>query len=98
MSEPFNKLSPAQAERLAMLAEECAEVVQIVGKILRHGYESAHPEKPDITNRTLLLFELTDLVAVKELMVSSGDIAPPLSSLVNVAIRRKLRWAHHQDN
>ena len=42
--EHFNKLTPAEAERLAMLAEECGEVVQIVGKILRHGYDSQHPD------------------------------------------------------
>lgn len=33
----FNNLTPGEAERLAMLAEECGEVIQAVGKILRHG-------------------------------------------------------------
>jgi hypothetical protein len=28
----FNGLTPAQAERLAMLAEEAAEVIQVIGK------------------------------------------------------------------
>jgi hypothetical protein len=36
----FNQLTDAEAERLALLAEECGEVVQVIGKILRHGYES----------------------------------------------------------
>jgi len=39
----FNGLSPAEAERLALLAEECGEVVQAVCKVLRHGYESTNP-------------------------------------------------------
>ena len=34
----FNQLTPAETERLAILAEECGEVIQAVGKILRHGY------------------------------------------------------------
>lgn len=40
--QPFNKLSPAQAERLDFLAEECAEVIQAISKIKRHGYNSLH--------------------------------------------------------
>ncbi len=31
----FNELTPAEAERLAYLAEECGEAIQIIGKILR---------------------------------------------------------------
>ena len=46
MTEHFNKLTPAEDERLAMLAEECAEVIQIVSKIQRHGYDSWHPDDP----------------------------------------------------
>src|SRR5579872_899269 len=37
------RLTPAQIERLALLAEECGEVMQAVSKILRHGYESRNP-------------------------------------------------------
>lgn len=44
MPEHFNGLTPAEAERLAMLSEECGEVIQIIGKILRHGYDSYHPD------------------------------------------------------
>lgn len=36
----FNGLSPAQTERLALLTEEMGESLQVVGKILRHGYEA----------------------------------------------------------
>jgi len=41
--EHFNNLNPAELERLAILAEEAAEVVQIANKIIRHGYASYHP-------------------------------------------------------
>lgn len=41
----FNQLSPAELERLAYLAEEMCEAGQIIGKIIRHGYESRDPTK-----------------------------------------------------
>ena len=36
--EHFNGLTPAEAKRLALLAEECGEVLQAIGKVLRHGF------------------------------------------------------------
>lgn len=36
-------LTNAELERLAILMEECAEVQHIIGKIIRHGYESFNP-------------------------------------------------------
>lgn len=94
MSNHFNNLSPAEAERLAMLAEECAEVIQVVGKILRHGYESYHPDKPETTNRDLLTEELSDLYAVTEMM--SADFARIDAVKQEEAFAKKLRYAHHQ--
>lgn len=46
----FNKLKPAQAEILALLAEECGELVQAIGKALRHGLDSCHPLSPNGPN------------------------------------------------
>ncbi len=59
-AEHFNQLSPSEAERLAMLAEGCGEVVQAIGKILRHGYESTHPDGGP-TNRATLERECGDV-------------------------------------
>lgn len=61
MEKHFNGLTPAEAERLAVLAEECGEVIHIIGKILRHGYNSRHPEGGD-TNKGILERELGDLL------------------------------------
>lgn len=94
--EPFNGLTPAEAERLAMLAEECAEVIQIIGKILRHGYESHHPADPMIYNRNLLEDEVGDLHAVLEMMRAAGDADFPIVSMPTGRIRKKLRYSHHQ--
>lgn len=94
MSDHYNKLTPAEAERLAMLAEECAEVIQIVGKVLRHGYESCHPNGGE-DNRTLLETEITDLRAVILAMVACGDISLRTRGVVDTW-ERKLQYTHHQ--
>lgn len=93
----FNALSPAQAERLAMLAEECGEVIQVIGKILRHGYDSYHPDRPHITNRELLQRELTDLAAVENQIHARDRVFLPSSVCVDAAWKKKLRYAHHQE-
>lgn len=56
----FNKLTPAEDERLAILIEECAEVIQAATKIQRHGYESTDPDSGE-TNRAALERERGDL-------------------------------------
>ena len=96
MSEHFNRLTPAEAERLAILAEECGEVIQIVGKILRHGYGSRHPDGgPD--NCALLEREVTDLMAIRSAMVNCGDFRTPNPAAIADAWRKKLRYSHHQE-
>ena len=74
MKDNFNRLTPAETERLAILAEECAEVQQCICKILRHGYESVNPKIPNSeTNREALTRELGDLVHSMSRCVSAGD-------------------------
>jgi NTP pyrophosphatase (non-canonical NTP hydrolase) len=99
-SDNFNKLTPAESERLAMLAEEAGEIVQMVGKILRHGYESYHPDDPNMTsNRTHLMNELNDLNGVIFGMCKYEDLDVKHFSLANAvsAWDRKIKWSHHQD-
>lgn len=97
MSEHFNKLTSAEAERLAMLAEECGEVVQIIGKILRHGYDSYHPSDDEKTpNREFLVRELSDIMAVQRLMEVRGDIERIGEERLMDALTRKKKFAHHQ--
>jgi NTP pyrophosphatase (non-canonical NTP hydrolase) len=72
-------VTPAQRERLQKLAEECSEVIQVVCKILAHGFDSAcpvtqnHPLGSD-PNRNLLENELGDVMLVYSNMVRLGDI------------------------
>lgn len=58
----FNKLSPSQAESLALLLEELGEAQQAIGKILRHGLRTSHPAT-GVVNRDALEHELGDVRA-----------------------------------
>ncbi len=100
MTEHFNGLTPAEAERLAMLAEETGEIVQMVGKILRHGYESYHPDdKEKVTNRTNLFAEILDIYGVMYGMGLNSDV-PHLEGYdpSKVWKRKSMKYTHHQDN
>jgi hypothetical protein len=97
--ENFNQLTNAETERLAVLAEELGEVLQIVGKTLRHGYESRNPLEADsLTNRRLLEKELGDVMHMVQRMYQSNDIVE-----TTVIERSKYKastiakWLHHQE-
>ena len=60
------------AERLIILAEECAEVQQGVAKCLRFGLDSKHYYEPSITNQKQLARELGDLQGLINNMVTVG--------------------------
>ena len=74
---PFDThLTVAQIERLALLSEECGEVQQVIGKILRHGYESRSPiGDSSLTNRELLETELGDLHVVGTILQDAHDLS-----------------------
>jgi len=92
----FNQLTPAEAERLALLAEECAETIQVIGKILRHGYASCHPNDLETSNRTLLTDEIGHIQAALQLMESAGDIHPEIIEQSCAAKMRKVGfYLHH---
>lgn len=75
MTDRFNQLTPAEDERLSLLVEECGEVLQIIGKIKRHGYESYNPfDENKTTNRKLLEKELGDLMFSINLLWNRGDV------------------------
>lgn len=104
----FNGLTPAQTERLAILMEECGEVVQIIGKILRHGYESGSPfgHNPE-TNRQALIRELFDVKAAAMLididlpeLAQGVEVEAEVAQAADIAIQKafvkKLAYTHHQ--
>lgn len=94
----FNQLTDAEAERLALLLEELGEAQQVIGKILRHGYASHHPDN-NISNRTLLTEELGDVLAAIDLMVKACDLKQSqLSSCMNGKLLRVHKYLHHQES
>ncbi len=98
VTQHFNALTEAQAERLAILVEECGEVVQAACKILRHGYDSTNNGQMSETNRQQLQRELGDLLHAVERMARCGDV-----QRLAIEDRRKSKPAkirpflHHQE-
>lgn len=95
-AEHFNGLTPAEAERLALLLEEMGEAQQIIGKILRHGFDSYHPDSGAL-NRNLLEKELGDVLAAIDLLVEAKDIDPGCVDRHRQGKHIKVqRYLHHQ--
>jgi NTP pyrophosphatase (non-canonical NTP hydrolase) len=95
----FNGLTPAQAELLALLAEECGELVQAIGKTLRHGLDSVNPLVPpgtDRSNRGWLEKEMGDVRAAMILLCEASitDKAA-VHSLADVKRASVQQWLHH---
>lgn len=76
----YEKLSPEEYERLTILIEEIGEVLQVIGKIQKHGYEASF-EGIDYDNREQLEVELGHLNFAILLLNSKGDI-----NLENIAV------------
>lgn len=100
--EHFNKLSPAQAERLSLLLEEMGEVQQVIGKIQRHGYESKNPDDPlgeqwRATNRMLLEKELGHVAYALALMIATFDVNPEaIERSTKIKSSSVIAYLHHQ--
>lgn len=96
MTTHFNKLTPAEAERLAYLIEELSEVQQCACKILRHGYSSYNPLRPeDGDNRNQLEREITDVMVAIGRMVAANDLTDSLEDLESKMLASN-KYMHHQ--
>jgi len=92
----YNGLTSAEAERLAILAEECAEVIQAIGKILRHGYENYHPDGGP-TNRKRLETELGHVSAATMMMRANADVDKRRILAYCKEKRSRIgKYSHHQ--
>lgn len=68
-------LSRAEEERLHLLQEECAEVIQAAAKVLRHGYESYDPTvKGGPNNREALEKEMGHVRHAMLRMCEANDV------------------------
>lgn len=96
MTDQFNQLTPAEAERLAYLLEELGEAQQAIGKILRHGYEFRNPDnEAHINNRFDLERELADIMSAVDLMHRNGDI--DAHWIDELRKDKTYRYMHHQE-
>lgn len=94
----YSKLTPAEIERLAKVAEEAGEVLQVIGKILVHGWESRHPRKPEQgTNREHLEEELGNLQNAVDMMCRAEDVRK--LRIMNARTEKRStisKYLHHQ--
>ena len=79
---------------MLLLAEECAEVIHHINKIIRHGYESVHKGK---TNREGLMRELGHIRFAMGLMIENEDIDREaiIESWVDKSVD-VLPWLHYE--
>jgi NTP pyrophosphatase (non-canonical NTP hydrolase) len=73
-------------EVMAILQEECAEVIQAVSKINRFGRDT---EWQGVTNKQHLAIEIGDLIAVIKILVEETDINITMEDL-ETAVETKL--------
>jgi NTP pyrophosphatase (non-canonical NTP hydrolase) len=96
MDDHFNELTPAETELLALLAEECGEVVHVIGKILRHGIANYHPADPMTSNRKLLEKELGDVDCAVGLLREADIISQSRIAAASKAKRESVgQYLHH---
>ena len=73
-------------EVMAILQEECAEVIQAVSKINRFGRDT---EWQGVTNKQHLAIEIGDFLAVLKILVEETDINITIEDL-ETAVEAKL--------
>ena len=72
---------------MAVLQEECAEVIQAVSKINRFGMES---EWQGVTNKQALIQEIGDVLAVINVLLEDTDINIGAED-IEIALEKKLK-------
>jgi NTP pyrophosphatase (non-canonical NTP hydrolase) len=73
-------------EILVITAEECSEVIKEITKIVRFGYDSCHPDNPNLTNRDNLTEEIGDLMHMIHLLTKHGIVS---ADAVEMAAQKK---------
>lgn len=95
-SNHFNGLTAEEDELLTVLEEECAEVIQAITKIRRHGLASYHPDNPGVSNAGSLHRELGDVRAAMILLSRIGILhLGTLPQLAKDKLKRLQPYLHH---
>lgn len=96
ISPHFNRLTPAEQERLANLAVQAAELAAMCNKVIRHGWRAIdNSVTPSMTynNRALLTDRMRDVFEGMYRMTLAIDIDPKVLQLPVVLSNR---YMHHQ--
>lgn len=72
---------------MAVLQEECAEVIQAISKINRFGMNG---EWEGVTNKQALIQEIGDVLAMINVLVEDTDINIDIED-IEIAIQKKLK-------
>ena len=92
----FNNLTPAETERLVLLIEECGEAIQAASKILRHGYESYHPNR-DENNRYDLEVECGHVRFAMINLCNNGDLnKDQIHTSADIKVKAVLPYLHYK--
>ena len=101
----YNKLSDAQVESLAVLAEELAEAGRCAAKVLRHGYDRSGPDSAivvnlgKLTNRGRLEEELGHVANAICLLADAGDVnLESISHYQNAKRVEIAKYLHEQES
>jgi NTP pyrophosphatase (non-canonical NTP hydrolase) len=83
-------------EALIITAEECAEVIQQISKIIRFGIDLPYVTAGDgTTNRQQLEKEVGDLICMIDILIELGIIDSRALTEAEIAKREKLkRWSN----
>ncbi|MDJ0712582.1 MAG: hypothetical protein QNJ14_19525 [Woeseiaceae bacterium] len=80
MSDFSNYLDDHEAERLAILAEEAGELIQTIGKILRHGYDSYNPDCPSDGDNREQPGASASRNSTEEICMNLGSVQPGMAA------------------
>ena len=101
MTQHFNGLDEADAEALALLAEEAGEIVQAAMKCLRHGLRSHNPLIDDgvndpPTNGADLSKEIGQLYVAIGILINAGVLSKTEIEKARDAKMSTIgKWLHH---
>lgn len=90
-----NRIGEAEQERLGLFTEEMGEGQLEIGKILRHGIDSHHPDQPGLSNAQRLEMEAGHVLAAIDLLVACGTLDREGLYRSKLEKLKKLRsWLH----
>lgn len=75
MIEKNNPVSESESDVLDLIQEESAEIIQIISKVRRFGWDSFHPSDAErVTTRARLESELGDILALIEIAIERNIV------------------------